>query len=711
MSVAYAKQLSIPRSASVALAALVALAVVLTAPALAAADTRYVAAGGSNAANNCLVAQSPCLTIQHAVGAAANGDVVAIGAGLYSENVVVEKSLTLRGVAPVADDPEQLLDAGALTTELKGSGGAPALTLKSPVDTQPALEIAVEDLRIDGNANFGAVQIESNEAGGKVRVRSVAFDGVAIVGSPSAINTAGFKPVHGFVLEHSAIRCTGALNATGGVLLGVADGGQNLPVAVTDNYMTECGAAINAGDHTGFAGTTGSVAGEATISGNTIEDNRWGCILIALAYEDLTIEDNTLSDCDLQPNAWDSAINLQSTPGPTSVTTRGNQISGEDANVGIIVQNVTAHGDAPNALASFAIEDNTIEGLTVGTTSVGVRIGPTVIQRSADNIEVSVIGNTLIGNSRGFDWQTNAGNAVGENLVLRGNRFANVERGISLFGADRELDAEGNWWGCNEGPLVQAAGKTPDGCDTIGVAVPATSSVDADPWLVLSLEADPTQIGTGGKQATLRAAVESDSDGGAANPPLPDGTPVEFATSLGLLGDASAPLLAGATTTTLTSGAAAGTATVTASLDGEDATTAVQIVAPPPPVEDPAPPPPAEPPASPQPTTTKVPAGVQVTTHRQPHVGTLTCEEGCHVAARYGTARVGSKKFNVKVRVRSSIEPGGSAKIRVVLPRWVRRELAEAGIAAITVRLRVVNPDGTVTVHRARVKISPPRAA
>lgn len=705
MSVAYAKPLPISRSSRVAVAALILLVALLAFPAVASAATRHVAVGGSNAANDCLAAQSPCLTVQHAIGVAADGDVVAIGAGLYTENVVVEKSLTLRGVAPVVADPELLLDAGVLTTELRGSGGAPALTLKSPVDTLPAPEIAVEDLRIDGNANFGAVQVESNGPQfNRKQIRSLALDGVAIVGSPSAINTTGFKPVHGFVLEHSAIRCTGAVNPTGGVLLGVADGGEDLPVAVTGNYMTECGAAINAGDHTGFAGATGAVAGEATISGNTIEGNRWGCIQIALAYEDLRIEDNTLSECNLDPGG--SGVDLQTTPGPTHVTVTGNLI--EDGNVGVIVQNITSSDAAAGADAHFEVRGNTIAGMDENSMSVGVRLGANEVftpVRAPEDMAIEIAGNTIVDNSRGFDWQTAAGDEVGENLVLRGNRFANDERGVSLFGADRTLDAEGNWWGCNEGAQAQAAGKTPAGCDSIGIGTPASSSVDIDPWLVLTLAADPAQIGVGGQAATLRAAVESDSAGEQAVPPLPDGTPIGFATNLGLLSDTSAPLLAGATTATLTSGDAAGTATVTASLDGEEATAAVEIVAPPVPVDDP------EPPSVPQPTTTNAPAGVQVASHRQPQVGTLSCLKGCQVAARYGTARVGAKKFNVKVRVRSTIEPGGSAKIRVVLPRWVRRELAEAGIASITLRLRVVDPEGGVTVHKVKVKISPPRAA
>lgn len=699
MSVEPAKLTWSLRSVLAATCLVVGLAFALpsAAPALPEEQTRHVSVGGSDVANNCLNPEAPCGTVQHAVEQADDYDVVAVGPGTYLENVVVAKSLTLRGVEPAEADAEGLLDPGALTTQLEGSGGAPALTLRSPADDQPMPEIAIENLRVDGRGNFDAVRVESvGAAEDRSQIRSLAFEGVALVGSPSAINTTGPKPVHGFELTGSAIRCTGEVTPTGGVLLGMADGGEGLPVVVSDNYMTECGAAINAGDHTGFAGTTGAVAGEAVIARNTIEDDRWGCILIALAYEDLTIADNRLSDCDLEPNAWDSAINLQSTPGPTWVMVRGNEISGEEANVGVIVQNVTAHPDAPDALASFAVEQNTIEGLTVSASSTAIRLGPTQIQRTAENIEVSVVGNTLVGNSRGFDWQTGAGDTVGENLVLRGNRFHNVERGVSLFGAGRSIDAEDNWWGCNEGAQVQAAGKTPDGCDSIGIADPDSSSVDADPRLVLSAEADPGAVQVGGQTSAIVAAIESNSEG-TAGLPAPNGTPVAFATDLGELTPTSAPLSAGVAGTTLSSGEAAGQATVTATVDGETATAPLWISARPVPDEILPPPPVA------------APRGELLRTrHRQPQVGTLRCESACQVVSHAGVVMAGGRAIHVRVRVRTPIEAGGKARVRVYLNRAARATLARAGVGTILVRLTVLVGDQPVEqVLRARVR--PPR--
>jgi hypothetical protein len=66
----------------------------------AAAATRQVAVGGSDA-GNCLTA--PCATIQHAVEEAAAGDTVQVGPGTYSGTVNVNKSLTLLGAQAGVD--------------------------------------------------------------------------------------------------------------------------------------------------------------------------------------------------------------------------------------------------------------------------------------------------------------------------------------------------------------------------------------------------------------------------------------------------------------------------------------------------------------------------------------------------------------------------------------------------------------------------------
>src|ERR1700722_12852901 len=63
-----------------------------------ACGVRFVSAeaGGASEAG-CRSASQPCATIQQAVAAACPGDAVIVGAGTFTENVVVDKPLSILG--------------------------------------------------------------------------------------------------------------------------------------------------------------------------------------------------------------------------------------------------------------------------------------------------------------------------------------------------------------------------------------------------------------------------------------------------------------------------------------------------------------------------------------------------------------------------------------------------------------------------------------
>jgi hypothetical protein len=155
-------------------------------------------------------------------------------------------------------------------------------------------------------------------------------------------------------------------------------------------------------------------------------------------------------------------------------------------------------------------------------------------------------------------------------VSARLNRIAgNATAGMTSDAAE-PVDATDNWWGCNEGPGQP-------GCD----AITGTGTVDADPWLIFGLSANPTSILTGGQTSRLDADLLSNSDFGFAGTGFPQGTPVDFATTLGTV---TSPVGTGGSiaTSTLASGSQAGTADVTATLDGETASVQVSIADPPP---------------------------------------------------------------------------------------------------------------------------------
>src|SRR5205085_11070422 len=95
---------------------------------------------------------------------------------------------------------------------------------------------------------------------------------------------------------------------------------------------------------------------------------------------------------------------------------------------------------------------------------------------------------------------------TGQPIHVNFNSFINNTHGIS-DGAAGTLDAENNWWGCNYGP-----GATGAGCSatTNDVFNNGSGAVDADPWIVLGVNASPNPI-TPGATSTVTADMTHNS--------------------------------------------------------------------------------------------------------------------------------------------------------------------------------------------------------
>jgi hypothetical protein len=90
----------------------------------------------------------------------------------------------------------------------------------------------------------------------------------------------------------------------------------------------------------------------------------------------------------------------------------------------------------------------------------------------------------------------------------------------------------------------------------------------------------------------------------------------------------------------------------------------------------------------------------------QPTLGTISCgDSACQIGSKAATAKLGGKKFNLKVIVPATMSAGGSAKVKVVLPRSVRKALAKAGTGTVTVTIAVIDAAGQTVTQTIRVKI------
>ena len=154
--------------------------------------------------NDCRSHRTPCATVQHGVDAACAGDTVRVGAGVYVENIVISKSLTVEGsrgavLRPALSAPRPcdtgslcggaastiiLVDASRVTLRrLTLDGDNPALTsgvvvgtadvdARNGIVTNPATvveDLVVEDVRVD-NAYLRGIQASQ---GGTFKFRRV----------------------------------------------------------------------------------------------------------------------------------------------------------------------------------------------------------------------------------------------------------------------------------------------------------------------------------------------------------------------------------------------------------------------------------------------------------------------------------------------------------------------------------------------------------
>lgn len=174
-----------------------------------------------------------------------------------------------------------------------------------------------------------------------------------------------------------------------------------------------------------------------------------------------------------------------------------------------------------------------------------------------------MISNTLLDNTRGI--QVGLASVDSSLATASYNRLIGNEFGVGI-NASTSLDAENNWFGCNEGPGQP-------GCDALD------GTPDADPWLVLGISANPTQIAPGGT-SNIEASLRWNSDGidTSAGGNLPDDVPATFTATLGTIAPANSQTSSGLVPSTFTAGGSTGTALISVTVDNATVSTPVEIV-------------------------------------------------------------------------------------------------------------------------------------
>ena len=204
-------------------------------------------------------------------------------------------------------------------------------------------------------------------------------------------------------------------------------------------------------------------------------------------------------------------------------------------------------------IASVAL----IEGSTITNNATGIRL-------EGGATGVSILGNDILTNGIDTGILVKDGAAAANEAHF--NNIVGNDIGVKNEDPDDTFDAENNWWGANDGPSA-----SPGSGDKI------SDYVDADPWLVLKISANPDSIlANGTSTSTITADMTKNSAGFDTSilGYIPDGTEINFTTDKGSIGSLTTTKTTtnGKAQATLTSSTTPETATVSASAPPHTAT-------------------------------------------------------------------------------------------------------------------------------------------
>jgi hypothetical protein len=540
---------------------------------------------GSVAASGTGTQSSPLKTISEGITRVVNGGTIHVAAGTYVEDLAIDKPLTLLGPnadinpntdsrfaeailypATSAPDPsvcENMAYIYVSDVTIKGftfDGDNPALT--SGIDINGADVDACEIL--SGYEGMGNIVVENNI------LRHSSYAGIDFYNYTNTSATSGNYIRYNLIED---IGETVHYNWGLGILVY-----NNFYADITDNVFNRVAVGVQTGNYSrANPGTTGS------ISHNTIEAYRRG-IFHNLWYSNassILIADNIItagSDPNGNITKWDG-IMVSSFQGAVSTDISNNAITIPDSlslsnyRAGYVVWNtpttatITINGGTVDG-GDYGVFVNNYEGYSSNASNTSIIIRNTILRDAAiagvyvkdspDNtngstVHADILSNQILGAETGILVEGSDATAV-----THWNRILNSSTSGFENTSGNLLDATNNWWGCNAGP-------NETGCETVG------SDVTADPWLVLTLEADQAKMNAGGV-INLTASLNTNSDGASIlDGSVMDGIPVAFGTTYGTLSLTESTLVNAIALNTLDvpDPVTVGSATVTATIDHE----------------------------------------------------------------------------------------------------------------------------------------------
>ena len=311
---------------------------------------------GAGTANILLVGNGGYATIQAAINAAATGDTIMIAAGSYSENVVIDKGVTVVGLGEVtihgtfeSDNSVTGNLSDWIETHSYSAAAGDGVTIA-------ANNVALSNINIDGFAN--GVRFASDVSNTSLTNVDVSNTLIGIEKSTGAdingLTVTGGSFTDGYIGIDFA-KDTGVGQAGNGLATNVTISGTHFEdMTAKGIYVEALSNALITGvtmDHVGFYGAGTAFGGPALVAGVGIELNLKNGV-----YHDITITDFTLTD--------------------TGVSNGNGGVSHNNA----AAISVKTRDDAPSnngTPATWTGGDLVISNGTIDGTSTGVRAGET----------------------------------------------------------------------------------------------------------------------------------------------------------------------------------------------------------------------------------------------------------------------------------------------------------------------------------------------
>jgi hypothetical protein len=404
-------------------------------------------------------------TIQAAINNANTGDIINVAPGYYTEHIVIDKPLTLRGATYDVSKNGYAIPANyAWDTSVESvinhpnpAGGYDSIVDIVDVDDVTFEGFVVQELNAVANLNTSLVRVYAHTR----QITNIVVRNNVIGPNTNVAAQDGAQGRMGLYIVNHPYGDQGVVNSTfsGNKIFDCQGNGNN--VFIWSSYYAY------------------GAPGPASMSGTVIEQNeisgahRSG-IETAGGFSDLVIRNNDI---------FGSYKLTGDTPdlkyGNGILMVRGSSDKSDDNGYGPV--NVT--------LENNAIHDNDGHGAYMGANNQGVTFTDNDIYNNGqDGIIVD-----LIGNYYNPDFETTTGpytNLGGsQDVQAQFNNIYNNGTGISVNGAPSNgfvFDATNNWWGDASGPVHAS--------NTAGSGDSVSDTVDFSPWLGAEVGAETVPI-------------------------------------------------------------------------------------------------------------------------------------------------------------------------------------------------------------------------